>query len=341
VCWSPGTFRILGLEPHRTTPSLEALFCASGSADRLRLEGAVRRAIGRGIAFEHEYFITRPDGIVTHVRCLGDPGIGASGAVTEYLGAILDITPQSDSCDLTFDEHAELARLFRVNSLGALAASIAHEVSQPLAAVITNGKAGIQWLKCTKPQIAKARGSLLGIVRDAKRAGDVIDRVRVLARKGIQPERKPLEVNRVIRESIALLRPEIHARRALLRVHLAENLPEVLGDPVQLQQVVLNLVMNAVEAMRGVAGRPRSLLVSTQRKRDAVRAAIRDAGVGFETQTLERLFEPFYTTKPLGMGIGLALSRAIIEAHGGRLEAEQNESYGATFSFTLPSAQRS
>lgn len=231
---------------------------------------------------------------------------------------------------------AELARVTRVTTLGELAASIAHEINQPLTAIGANGTASLNWLARPEPDIARVREAVADIVSDAYRAADVMHRIRQLVTKS-DPQLQRLDLNDVIRDVAALVRSEVQLHRASLRVALASALPPAMGDRVQLQQVIINLVMNGVEAMAAVDGRPRELVIrSNARAKGEVLVAVQDAGVGLDPRHVRHLFDAFFTTKPSGMGIGLSISRSIIEGHGGRLWATSNRTHGATFQFTLP-----
>lgn len=231
---------------------------------------------------------------------------------------------------------AELTRVARWTIMGELTASIAHEINQPLVGVVTNANACLQWLAAGKPNLGEARKAVKRIARDGKRAGDVIARIRALLQKG-EPVREPLNLNQIIRSTVSLLRSELQRKTVALRIELAPELPRVAGDRVQLEQVIMNLILNAVDALNEVTGRPRVLRIRTARaKRRLVRVEIRDTGVGIGPTQARRLFEPFFTTKPNGLGLGLAISRSIVEAHGGRLWATPNRGPGMTFQFTLP-----
>jgi PAS domain S-box-containing protein len=235
---------------------------------------------------------------------------------------------------------ADVAHMDRVSMMGELAASIAHEVNQPLSGVVVNANACLRWLAGASPNLDEAREAVRRIVRDGKRAGDVIARIRALATKTATAKER-LDMNETIREIIALAGDELRKNRVAVRTELAPDLLPVLGDRVQLQQVVLNLVMNGVEAMRGVEERPRELIVRTQND-DAgqVRVTVRDSGIGLDPQSLERMFEAFYTTKHGGMGLGLSISRSIIQNHGGKLWAVANEGPGISVQFTIPKHQQ-
>jgi C4-dicarboxylate-specific signal transduction histidine kinase len=231
---------------------------------------------------------------------------------------------------------ADLAHVTRVMTLGELTASIAHEVNQPLAGVVTNGNASLRWLACDPPNLEEARECLRRIIRDGHRAGDVIARLRALVKKSA-PAKGPLDLSDTIQEVLAMIDPDARRHRVSVRTDLAAGLPPVRGDRVQVQQVLLNLVMNGIDAMQAVTERPRELRIRAQpHAAGSVLVAVQDTGIGLDAQSLARLFEPFYTTKPEGMGLGLTISRSIIEAHGGRLWATPNDGPGATFQFTLP-----
>jgi signal transduction histidine kinase len=236
---------------------------------------------------------------------------------------------------------SELAKVARVTSLGVLTASIAHEVNQPLSGIITNAGTCLRMLDANPPNLEGARETARRTIRDGNRASDVITRLRALFSKK-EFTLELLDLNEVTREVIALSLSDLQRNRVALQSELAEDLPTVTGDRIQLQQVILNLLRNASEAMVGVHDRPRQLLIRTEREDgDGVRVSVRDAGVGVDPQNKNKLFDAFYTTKSDGMGMGLSVSRSIIERHHGRLWAEPNEGPGATFSFSIPSGPES
>jgi signal transduction histidine kinase len=219
--------------------------------------------------------------------------------------------------------------------LGELTASIAHEISQPLAAVVTNADASLRWLSGDSPDLAEAREAIRRISRDGRRAGDVISRMRSLFKKaGASKDR--LDLNEAIEEVITLTETEARRNKVALRTELAADLPPIMGDRVQLQQVVVNLILNAIEAMATVKDRERDLVIRTQLgEGDEIRVAVRDSGIGVDPLSAERIFDAFHTTKPGGLGMGLSISRSIVESHGGHLWAASNDGPGATFQFTL------
>jgi PAS domain S-box-containing protein len=247
-----------------------------------------------------------------------------------------DITERRLAQEALQKAQAELAHVTRVTTLGELTASIAHEVNQPLAAVVMNGNACLRWLGGERPNLDEARAALQRIIRDGHRASEVIERIRALVKKTTS-EKVRLDVNELIREVVTLAQSEVRKNQVRLRTELAADLPSLLGDRVQLQQVVLNLVVNGIEAMSKIEDRPRELVIKTQKDETGkVLVSVQDSGIGLDVENMERIFRAFYTTKPQGMGMGLSISRSIIEAHGGELSAAANGGRGATFQFTLP-----
>jgi PAS domain S-box-containing protein len=252
------------------------------------------------------------------------------------LVSIMDVTDRKRASEALREAQTELAHVTRVLTLGEITASIAHEVNQPLAGVTTNGNAGLRWLARDPPNLEEARECLQRIIRDGNRASEVIARVRALAKKSA-PAKARLDLRDTIHEVLAVIDPEVRQHRVAVRTELAAGLPPVWGDRVQVQQVLLNLVMNGIEAMKAVTDRPRVLRIQAQpHEAGHMLVAVQDTGIGLDPQSLARLFEPFYTTKPAGMGMGLSISRSIVEAHGGRLWATPNVGPGVTMQFTLP-----
>jgi C4-dicarboxylate-specific signal transduction histidine kinase len=248
---------------------------------------------------------------------------------------VVDITDRKQAADDLREVQAELAHVARITTMGEMAASIAHEVNQPLSGVVINGNACLRWMAADPPNMAEAREAVQRIIRDGKRASEVIARIRSLSKKS-GAEKEPLDLNEIIAEVVAFTHGEVRRTRVTLRTDLARDLPRIMGDRVQLQQVVLNLVLNGLEAMGAVADRARALVIETTREdAEHVRVAVRDVGVGLDADSIHRLFDAFYTTKQGGMGMGLSISRSIIENHGGRLWAVPNEGAGATFLFTV------
>jgi C4-dicarboxylate-specific signal transduction histidine kinase len=248
-----------------------------------------------------------------------------------------EMTERLRAEDALRTSQAELARVTRVTAMGELAASIAHELTQPLTGIITNGNACLHWLANAPPNVEKARTTVERIIRDGDLASEVIQNVRTLVNKA-PPQREPVALNDLIHRTLVLVNGEITRHQMQLQTNLAVDLPDVLGDRVQLQQVLLNLIINAMEAMGSITGRPRLLSVRSEGREspETVAVTVRDSGVGLDPARMERLFDAFFTTKPGGMGMGLSICRSIISAHGGRLSNVNNVDYGATFEFLLP-----
>jgi C4-dicarboxylate-specific signal transduction histidine kinase len=257
----------------------------------------------------------------------------------EFIGALMDVTAAKEAGEALHKTQAELAHVTRVTTLAELTVSIAHEVNQPLAAVVTNAEACLRWLDREIPNLDEARRAVQWIIKDGHRAAEVIRHVRTLTNK-TDTRKAPLDINDIVNEVIVLVQRELFRHRVSLWAELAPALPVVLADRVQLQQVILNLVMNGIEAMQPVTGRPRQLVIRSDRNEARqVLVAVEDCGVGISAENAERLFNAFFTTRSGGMGMGLAICRSIIEAHGGRMSAANNGGPGATFQFTLPAHQ--
>src|SRR2546428_4075586 len=299
------------------------------------LHEMIDRARGDGSDFEYEHRLQMPDHSVKYLHMIAHGTRDQHGRL-EYIGAVQDVTERRLSEEALGNVRSELAHVARVTTLGALTASIAHEVNQPLSGIITNASTCLRMLADDPPNVDGARETARRTIRDANRASDVITRLRaLLAKKAATTE--TVNLNEATREVVALSWSELQRSRVILRAELGDDLPPVTGDRVQLQQVILNLLLNASEAMSGVADRPRQLVIRTERDEGGrVRLTVQDAGVGFEPQDANKLFEPFYTTKSGGMGIGLSVSSSIIESHHGRLWAAPNDGPGAAFSFSIP-----
>jgi len=258
------------------------------------------------------------------------------GAAVTILETDNDITEQKRAEEALLKAQTDLAHASRVATLGELAASIVHEVNQPIAAIVSNGDACLRWLGQKPPDLGEARESVEAMIRDSYRAGEVVRRLRGLAKR-TEPQKVRLDFNEIIDDVLLVVEREMLRHQVTARTELAHALPAVFGDRIQLQQVILNLIMNALDAMSSVSGRSRELIVRAQRHDDDhVIIAVQDSGIGFETENANRLFAAFFTTKPDGMGMGLAICRSIVEAHGGRLWASPNAGPGATFQFILP-----
>jgi len=273
-----------------------------------------------------------------YIRSVAHPITNDSGQVMEFVGTVIDVTERKraeEERERLRQAQADLAYVTRVTTMGELTASLAHEVNQPIAAASMNASACLRWLEGETPDIEEARAAAARIVKDGKRAGEIIRRIRLLFKKGT-PQHDLVDVNEVIGEMIVLLRGETTRYSISVRTELAADLPQVMGDRVQLQQVMMNLIMNSIDAMKDADG-ARELAIKSQRgENEEVVVSVTDSGVGLPTQQADQIFSAFFTTKPHGTGMGLRISRSIIELHGGRLWAADNSPRGASFCFTLP-----
>jgi len=330
--WSEECYRICELEPGleiKTRTILEILH----PEDVTAFQEAVAQALAGVAAFT--YRIVTPRGIVKHLRGVARKfhGIRSQAMI---MGAIQDVTESKLAEDALSKARTELAHLTRVMTVGALTASIAHEVNQPLFAIINNADTCLRMLSADPPNMDGARTQAQRILRDGNRASEVIRRVRAMfARR--QPIMESVDLSDAAREVLALSLSQLQRGRVVVQTDFADALPIARGDRVQLQQVMLNLILNAAEAMLGIDDRPREMLLSTACEGGTeIRFSVRDCGVGIDPQQVKKLFEAFYTTKTHGMGVGLSISRSIIESHSGRLWAIPNDGPGATFSFSIP-----
>jgi PAS domain S-box-containing protein len=349
VFWSDEMYRILGFD-RATKSTLELLFQRIHPEDRAFVQATLDRASMDGADLDIEHRLLMPEGSVKYVHLVGRTvndetasieraGLdcfGLESAGLEFVGAVMDVTAAKRAAEELHEAQAALAHVTRVTTLGELTASIAHEVNQPLAAVVANGEACLRWLDRKTPDLDAARRSVEWVINDGNRASEVIRRVRALAKK-TDPQMAPLDINDVVNEVIALVQREVFSQGLSLRTELAPALPAVLADRVQLQQVLINLVINSIEAMQPVTDRPRQLVIrSRQDEADQVLVMVTDCGVGISAENVDQLFNPFFTTKSSGLGMGLSICRSIIEAHGGRLSASSNVGPGATLQFALP-----
>jgi PAS domain S-box-containing protein len=308
----------------------------SHEGDRAATEARISEAYeGQRRVYHIEKRYLRKDGTVmwADVSSVFVPASGSNSAFFSVV--IVDITERKRAEEKLREAQTELAHVSRVMTMGEMAASIAHEVNQPLAGIVTNANASLRWLAGESPNLNEARDAIRRIVRDGNRAGDVVSQMRALFQKA-RTAKERLNINEVIGEVVIFTQSEVRRNNVALRTELAADLPSVMGDRVQLQQVVVNLILNAIEAMSTVEDRERGLVIRTQRGEGGeVRVAVQDSGIGFDPQSAERIFDAFHTTKPGGLGMGLSISRSIVESHGGRLWAVSNDGPGATFQFTL------
>jgi C4-dicarboxylate-specific signal transduction histidine kinase len=303
-----------------------------------RVEAAWKKAWAQGTRYEMEQRIRGRDGRYRRFVCRGIAVKDAQGRPVEWFGTDTDVEDRRQGEEALHKAQVELSHVTRVMTMGELAASIAHEMNQPLGAIVNNANVCFR-LAAASGDGDDMREALTDIVNDANRASTIIARIRAMTTRAL-PGKTSLQLREVIGDVLALARRELTERRIEVRTELPEDLPLVFGDRVQLQQVLLNLVMNGIEAMSGVAGERRLLTIGGQRDgldgRPSVRISVQDLGSGIEAENMEHLFEAFYSTKPQGMGMGLRISRSIVEAHGGRLWAAPNAGPGAAFFFALP-----
>ena len=334
IRWSRQLYRIFEFEPN-TTVTLQRIGSRVHPEDIPMLNNMIERARAAASDFEYEHRLLMSDGSVKHLQLIAHGSRDTQGRF-EYIGAVQDVTQRRMSEDALARARSELAHVARMNSLAILTASIAHEVNQPLSGIVTNASTSLRMLGADPPNIDGARETARRTIRDGNRAAEVITRLRNLfTKKEVSVE--SVNLNEAVREVVALSATDFQRYRILLRTELADDLPQVAGDRAQLQQVISNLVRNACEAMSNVSDRPRELLIRTQcMEEHQVHLIVKDAGLGLSTEAAERSFDAFYTTKQDGMGIGLSISRSIIEAHNGRIWAAPNDGPGATFTFSIP-----
>jgi C4-dicarboxylate-specific signal transduction histidine kinase len=328
--------RMMALDPTAPPPSATAFIEMIHADDRPAFQEALDRAIRERGRFEQEYRQWLPDGSMKRLHVVGRPDTGS--AEREFVGVVMDITERRRAEEALREAEAELARVARLTTMGELAASITHEINQPLAAIVSNGGAGLRWLNRATPELDEAREAFTRVVSDAQRAADVIRGLRALASKST-PQLTALDVDAAIREVLALTHGELQRRGITLRTDLSAAERPVLGDRVQLQQVLLNLILNGMDAMSAVTEREKELTVSSALANGrSVIVSVEDTGAGLDPVVAQRIFEPFFTTKADGLGMGLSICRSIVQAHGGRLWATARETHGATLRFILPAA---
>jgi PAS domain S-box-containing protein len=333
ITWSEQLYRI-----HEFTPGSPLTFELIGTRvhpdDIAVMNGIAEHARHAVSDFEYEYRLLMPDRTIKYLHSIAHATRDQKGKL-EYIGAVQDVTHRHLAEEALTQSRTELAHVVRVTSLGVMTASIAHEVNQPLSGIITNASTCLRMLNVDPPNLEGARETARRTIRDGNRASDLVTRLRTLYSKK-EPSLEPMDLNEAVREVIALLLSELQRNSILLQQELADCLPVVQGDRIQIQQVIHNLVRNASDAMSDVGDRPKRLAIRTERVDEKVCVIVQDSGTGFDSASADRLFESFYTTKPEGMGIGLSVSRSIIDAHGGRLWAAANDGPGATFAFSVP-----
>src|SRR6201998_546641 len=333
ILWSEETNRIF--EYDRTTkPTVDLILQRVHPEDVGNVKETIASASTNGKDFEHEYRLVMPDDSVKYVHVVAHSLTNQAGQV-EFVGAVMDVTERKRAEEALREAQANLEHVVRVTAMGELTASLAHEIKQPIAAAVIDANTCLRWLGRDQPDLAEARKSASRIIEDATRADKIISRVRMLFQKSTPPK-VSVDVNEAIREVIVLLRNEAMRYAISFRIELAEHLPQVVGDRVQLQQVLMNLCINSIDAMKDVDGTRELIVKSQQNENEHLMVSVIDTGVGLPAHQSEQIFNAFFTTKPQGTGMGLRISRSIVESHGGRLWAADNLPRGASFYFTLP-----
>jgi PAS domain S-box-containing protein len=328
-------YRIYGFDPENGPPAHGKLLQRIHPEDRAKWQGALDRAIAEKSDYEVEFRILLPDGSVKHIHTIGHPVLNASEDLAQFVGSSTDITQRKLAEEALRQAQGDLAHVSRMTTMGELTASLAHEVNQPIAAAVIDANTCLRWLTRDQPDLEEAREAASRMAKDATRAADIVSRIRLLFKK-VSPQRELVDVNEVVRELIVLLHSEATRYAISVRAELASDLPQVMGDRVQLQQVLMNLLLNGIDAMKDL-GTTRELIIHSQpAKNQQLIVSVSDTGVGLPPQQAEQIFNAFFTTKPDGTGMGLRISRSIIESHGGRLWAADNSPRGARFCFTLP-----
>jgi PAS domain S-box-containing protein len=336
--FSEECYRVMGFDPHGGLPRYETFFNRIHPDDQAKVREAVETAGREKAEFEVDYRILHPGGDVRDIHVIGHPVFSSSGDLVEFVGTVIDVTERKqaeEERERLREARADLAHVNRVTAMGEITASVAHEVNQPIAAAITDANTCLRWLARDPPDIEEAREAASRTIRDATRAAEIISRVRQLFRKGT-PERELVDVNQIIEEMVVLLRSEAARASISVRTELGADLPHVMGDRVQLQQVLMNLMMNSIDAMRDVDGTRELTINSQPGENEQLVVSVSDTGVGLPPQKAKQIFDAFFTTKSHGTGMGLRISRSIMESHGGRLWAADNPPRGASFHLALP-----
>jgi NO-binding membrane sensor protein with MHYT domain/signal transduction histidine kinase len=333
ILWSEETFRIFQYD-RTTKPTVELILQRTHPEDAALVKQTIERALQDGKDFDYEYRLVMPDGSIKYVHVVAHALSDESGSI-DFVGAVMDVTERKRAEEALHQAQADLAHVNRVTTMGELTASLAHEINQPIAAAVTNANTCLRWLTRDQPDLEEARAAAMRIVKDGTRAGEITSRIRLLFKKGT-PERELVDVNGVIREMIVLLRGEAMRYNISFRTELAEDLPQFMGDRVQLQQVMMNLIINSIDAMKDVDGRREVDIESQRAENEHILVSVSDTGVGLPPRQADQIFNAFFTTKPQGTGMGLSISRTIVESHGGRLWAADNSPRGASFRLSLP-----
>jgi PAS domain S-box-containing protein len=334
-------YRVLGFDPHDGQPRFETFYQRIHADDVANFKAAYETAEREQTEFELEYRTVHPGGEIRDIHVVGHPVLSPSGDLVEFVGTVIDVTERKraeEERERLRQSQADLAHVTRVTTMGELTASLAHEIKQPISAAVTNARTCLRWLGRDEPDLTEAREAASRIIKDAMRASEIINRIGSLFKKDTS-QRDLLDVNEVIQEIIVLLRSEASRYSISIQADLAHDLPKVMADRVQLQQVFMNLMLNGIDAMKE-SGRGNELTIKSEAANGQLVASVRDTGVGIPLQELDQIFHAFFTTKPDGTGMGLPISRSIIESHGGRLWGTANSGCGATFHLTLPTSIR-
>ena len=334
ILWSDETFRIFQYD-RTAIPTVDLILQRVHPEDAAFVKRIIERASQEGKDFDFECRLAMADGSIKYVQVVAHVVRDESGGI-EFVGALTDITERKQAEEALRQAQADLAHVSRVTTMGELTASLAHEVNQPITAAVTDANACLRWLTRDAPDVEEARAAASRIVKDAMRAADIVSRIRLLFQKSTPP-RELVDLNDVIREMVVLLRSEATRYSISIRTELAPDPPLVMGDRVQLQQVMMNLMMNGTDAMKDVDGTRELAIKSQPADNEECLVSVSDTGVGLPAQQADQIFNAFFTTKPHGTGMGLSISRSIVESHGGRLWAGRNTLRGASFYFTLPS----
>ncbi|MEA3130490.1 MAG: hypothetical protein QOF46_2285, partial [Paraburkholderia sp.] len=335
IFWSAQTASIFEYNV-AVVPNIELVRQRVHPDDLPLFEEKVANAGSLAAGFDIEHRLLFPDGRIKHLHVVGKRADGQPDN-RKFIGAVMDVTRAKQTEEQLRHAQSELERVSRMTALGELSASIAHEVGQPLSAIVTNGEACLRWLDRKPPNMAEIESCVRQMTDQGNRAAAIVQRVRALM-KGVPPERTPIAINEVVDEAIAVIRRDIERQGGSLTRRLARGLPPILGDRVQLQQVLVNLIINGLQSMASVNGRRELIVQSRLDPEGNVVVAVRDSGAGIQEANLPQLFEPFFTTSSAGMGMGLAIASSIVEAHRGHIWASNNPEGGATFSFSLPPA---
>jgi PAS domain S-box-containing protein len=339
--WSEECYRVLGFKPQDGLPRFETFLQHVHPDDQGRVRETAERAGREKVDYEVDYRIVHPGGDVRDIHTVGHPVLSPSGDVVEFVGTVMDVTERRQAekeRERLRQVQADLAHINRATTMGELTASLAHEINQPIAAAVTDARTCLRWLAREQPNIGEARESAARMVKAVTRASEIISRIRQLFKKGT-PQTSVVDVGEVIQEMVVLLRGEASRYSVSIQTELSANSPRVMADRVQLQQVLMNLMLNGIEAMHDTTSGGQLTIRSLRGEDGQLLISVSDTGMGLPAEQVDQIFNAFFSTKAQGTGMGLSISRSIIESHGGRLWATSNSGHGATFNFTLPAAE--